>query len=997
MKHSSYLRLLAAAIPLLLGVAFRHSVVASPRTEPSARPGAAGRAEQSSTKQAPQPARGGQEIVAVVDGIPITKLEWDRLADPYFAEIEARAGRKLTDDEQGLLRRNVLQELVRERLWVADAKRRGFTTTEAELDARLQRNVYFKTNGKFDPVKFREFKFSPASNYRELLGQIQNAVLLDKYVAWMKTRYAVPESELRKEFMKRTAQASIRFLWLTPDAVSLGLQATAEQIRAYYDGHPDEFKSPEEARITYVRVPIVTTGLTSDTLRAIAHAQAAGSARALLASLKSGKPADAAAKKFGGVKDSGLFRVGEPILGLGRSDALTDAIRAARPKQWLPEPIAVGPHYVVARLEEHREPAPRPFREVVALAKRRADGLLRDAELDSLGRLDYAARPDRYRVELLHASIIARATDSFSESRPVSDRDVAKTLERIRKSSGMPDTARAWSDSVLKTLPDLVRKENQLNLAFKTMAAAAARLERGDRAEEVARRFDATLDQATIYEGQPPERPSLVEGGLLDSLYKKSPGTVAGPRVLRDSVFVVRVTDVDAKFLPTYEAVRGIARSEVELRRRAETEKDARAYFESHRDRYETPQRWVFDYVVFRKSKPDSAPIPQDSIRTYYDRHPLEFTVPARAHARHILVAYRPGDGPGARGTARKKALDLLKRVKDGEDFAAIAKENSDDRGSAANGGDLGEITRGEVVKEFGDALFALKPGQTSEVIESKYGFHIIRLEGMTPQRLRTLEECRAEIHGVLGESVSDSLARTQAAAFSAAASRPEARFEDLAKPYGGASTSGPLARLEPVPGLGQLPTMESDIGSLPEGGISRPIAVQPGYLVARLTRSVAPHPAAFTEVKEAVNRDMQIERRRMLADSIDAALARGLQARKDLETLALPLGGLKISRFFPRHGPIPDLARDSLLTRDSTLYDEIFSSRPGSVLKRRPGSLGTLYAVVDSLIAASPTQYAEHRNELKQELFEQRSAAWTDRLRARGKIQLYRKDLKLE
>jgi hypothetical protein len=190
---------------------------------------------------------------------------------------------------------------------------------------------------------------------------------------------------------------------------------------------------------------------------------------------------------------------------------------------------------------------------------------------------------------------------------------------------------------------------------------------------------------------------------------------------------------------------------------------------------------------------------------------------------------------------------------------------------------------------------------------------------------------------------------------------------------------------------------MESDIGSLPEGGVSRPIAVQTGYLVARLTRSVAPHPAPFGDVKEGVIRDMQTERKRVLADSVDAALAQGLKAGKDLETLALPLGGLRTSRLFPRHGPIPDLARDSLLTKDSTLYEEIFSSHPGRVLKRRPGSLGPLYAVVDSVLAASPQQYAEHRSELKQELFDQRSAAWTDRLRARGKIQVYRKDLKLD
>src|SRR5206468_5123755 len=148
-----------------------------------------------------------------------------------------------------------------------------------------------------------------------------------------------------------------------------------------------------------------------------------------------------------------------------------------------------------------------------------------------------------------------------------------------------------------------------------------------------------------------------------------------------------------------------------------------------------------------------------------YEPHKPEFIVPARARVRHVLIGFRPGSGPGARSAARVKALDVLRRAKAGEDFETLAKEGSDDRGSAAKGGDLGEITRGEVVKEFGDALFALKPGQTSEVVETKFGFHIIRLETITPQRLRTLEECRAEIHGVLGESVSDSLARSQATA----------------------------------------------------------------------------------------------------------------------------------------------------------------------------------------------------------------------------------------
>jgi peptidyl-prolyl cis-trans isomerase D len=973
---------LLAALLLLAGLSHPHAVRAA-APQPLAAPPALARPEN--------------EILAVVDSIPVTRLQWDRLAGPYFQEVEARAGRPITEDEQRLLRKNVLEELIRERLWVADSKRRGFVATDAEVDARLQRNVYFKTNGKFDPEKFRQFKLSPESNYHEILSQVRDAVLLDKYVAWMRARYAVPEAQLRKEFQSRTAQASLRYLWLTPDAISLESQATAEQIRAYYDGHPDDFRSPEEARLSYVRVPVESFPGAPDSVHTAAQVKALLGAKAVIAALRAGQSPEKVSQEYGGLMDTGPFHVGDPIRGLGRSEALMDAVRSARLKQWLPEPIRVGPYFLVVRLEEHRQPAPRSFQDAVPIAKHHADALIRDAEIDSLARQDYASRPERYRVAKLDAEILARATDSFSDPRPVSERDVQRTLERIRKKAGLPDTARAWADSLVKTLPDLVRKERQLDAAFRTMAEALERIRHGERPEEVARRYGATLEQVSIYQGQPPTTPSLLEGALLDSLYKTSAGSVAGPRVLRDSVFVARVTDLNDRFEPPFAAIRPMAHAEVAERRRQEVERAAQGYFEAHRDRYRSPQRWIFDYVVFHKMKPDSVPVPEDSIRVYYEQHPLEFTVPARARVRHILVSFRPGDGAGARTAARQRALEALKRAKAGEDFAALAKEYSDDRASAAQGGDLGEVTRGQVVKEFADAAFALKPGELSPLVETQFGFHVIRLDGMTPSRVRPLEDCRAEIHSVLGESRVDSLARSQAVRFAESASRPDARFEELAKAHGGAQSSGPVGLHEPVPAIGAIPDMEKAIGSLPPGGVSQPIPIEGGFLVARLARSVEPRPATFAEVKDQAVQDMQTERRRAVADSVALVLGAELKEGKDLETLALPLGGLRRSRNFPRTGPVPDLARDSLLARDSTLYDEIFRSHPGTTLKPHAGSMGMLFAVVDSVTTLSPAQYAEHKEELRQELFEQRTAAWTERLRSHAKIEIRSKELKVE
>ncbi|HZE20304.1 MAG TPA: peptidyl-prolyl cis-trans isomerase [Candidatus Angelobacter sp.] len=932
-------------------------------------------------------ARDDQEVLARVDGIPITRFQWDRLAVPYFEEVKARAGRPLSKDEEELLRKNVLDELVRERLWVADARRRGFTVSEAELDARLQRNDYFKTNGAFDPAKFRSYKLAPESNYRDIQDQVRNAVLLDKYVAWMRTRYRVTEPELRKEFQSRTAQAVIRYLWLTPDQVSLEPQSSASQIQAYYEGHKDAFQTPEEARISYIRIGVEHAPGASDSVHAAAEAQAVLGTNAVLAGLRAGQPAEKLAKEYGGVRDTGIFRVGDPIRGLGRSDALIAATRSGVLKRWLPEPVRIGPYYLILRVEEHRDPTVRPFRDAVPLVKRRADMELRDAETDSLARRDVEARPEHYRVAQIQAVLLARSVASFQDPRPVSDKDVARTLERLRRTTNVPD-------SLMKTLPELVRKERQLDMAYRTMGEALGRLRRGEKPEEIARRAGAVLESVTLYQGQPPREASLLEGALLDSLYKTSTGAVAGPRLSRDSVFVARVTDRNDRYQPPFEAVRLTARSEVGLKQRRDQEAEAERWFATQHDRYRTPRRWALDYVLFAKMKPEQAPVPEDSIRAYYEANPLEFTEPARAHARHILVSLPPGDAP-ARAAARAKAQEALRRAKAGEDFGSLAKELSDDRGSAAQGGDLGEITRGQVVKEFGDAVFALKPGELSGIVETQFGFHVIRLESLKPQRLRPLDDCRAEIRGVLGAAIADSLNQSAAAAFADAAAQGHA-FEDLAKAHGGVKHVNPVGVREPVEGLGVLPDMEKSIGSLAEGQVSRPIPVEAGLLVARVTRALAPRAATFGEVKEQALEDWRTERQRGIADSTAAALARELRAGKDLESLTLPLGGLRRSRSFPRRGPVPDLARDSVLARDSTFYDEIFAGKPGAVLKPRRGAMGMIFAVVDSVTALNKSQYQEHRAELREEIFEQRSAAWTEKLRARARIEILSRDLKL-
>lgn len=131
--------------------------------------------------------------------------------------------------------------------------------------------------------------------------------------------------------------------------------------------------------------------------------------------------------------------------------------------------------------------------------------------------------------------------------------------------------------------------------------------------------------------------------------------------------------------------------------------------------------------VLVKAAKPSQA-----EIDAYVKAHPEE-----QVHARHILIATKSAETPTEPGgsggldkpAARAKAEEVLKRVKAGENFENLAKEYSDD-GSKQNGGDLGWFGKGRMVPEFENAAFALQPGQTSEIVESQFGFHIIKAEG---------------------------------------------------------------------------------------------------------------------------------------------------------------------------------------------------------------------------------------------------------------------------
>ena len=125
--------------------------------------------------------------------------------------------------------------------------------------------------------------------------------------------------------------------------------------------------------------------------------------------------------------------------------------------------------------------------------------------------------------------------------------------------------------------------------------------------------------------------------------------------------------------------------------------------------------------------------VPDKELRAYYDSHPNSFRQPEQVKASHILIKAEPEAKEEQKALARKKLKGVQKRVEKGEDFAALAKEYSEGP-SGAKGGDLGYFGRGQMVKPFEEVVFALKPGAVSDIVETSFGYHLIKCVDKKPE-----------------------------------------------------------------------------------------------------------------------------------------------------------------------------------------------------------------------------------------------------------------------
>ena len=402
------------------------------------------------------------------------------------------------------------------------------------------------------------------------------------------------------------------------------------------------------------------------------------------------------------------------------------------------------------------------------------------------------------------------------------------------------------------------------------------------------------------------------------------------------------------------------------------TDEELKAFYERNKAQYNNsiPEKRQIRYVVIDNAKVAAATTVSDQdLQSYYDQHRDEFRVPEQVKVSHILIKTplpAPGQKEDEKGIAeaRAKAEDVLKQVKAGGDFAKLAEKYSDDPGSAKSGGELGWIGRGRTVPEFEKTAFSLGKGQTSDLVKSSYGFHIIRVEDKQEAHLKTLAEVKSEIE----EKVKQQKA-AQATEAAASALLSLARNDGLDKAAAAKGdapvTTDFFSRTDNLPGLGASPQFMDAVFSETDKAPPDQVQIPQGYVVFQLLAIKPPATPTFEEIRSKVENEFRNERGAALLQQKIQELSDRAKADHDLKKAAKELGAtVKTSDLVAPDGQVPDIGSMSGASA-------LFALKPGDI--SAPITAGTNGIVAQLLEKQAPTEeeFAAKKDAIRQSLVE--------------------------
>jgi peptidyl-prolyl cis-trans isomerase D len=313
------------------------------------------------------------------------------------------------------------------------------------------------------------------------------------------------------------------------------------------------------------------------------------------------------------------------------------------------------------------------------------------------------------------------------------------------------------------------------------------------------------------------------------------------------------------------------------------TDDELAAYYAAHTDRYVAPQEARIAYLTLRPAdfaeevKPSA-----EELTAEYESHLEDFERPETVRARHILFRVAASADEATVAAAEARAQAVYERAVAGEDFAALAREYSEDT-TASVGGELGEFHRGQMVPAFEDAAFGAEPGTVVGPVRTSFGFHVIKVEAHDPGGLQPQESVAGELRRRVVERQAKTIALARASAL-------QGQLADGVDPAQVAADAGLVwqeagpftAANAPLP----KPLVEA-LFETSQGQVGRPVEADDLFYVFRAVERIPARTKALDEARDEVESDLRKEKAQALATKTADEWCAALDAGGDLATLA--------------------------------------------------------------------------------------------------------------
>ncbi|MGD0294448.1 MAG: peptidylprolyl isomerase [Terracidiphilus sp.] len=400
---------------------------------------------------------------------------------------------------------------------------------------------------------------------------------------------------------------------------------------------------------------------------------------------------------------------------------------------------------------------------------------------------------------------------------------------------------------------------------------------------------------------------------------------------------------------------------------------DLEAFFKKNVARYATavPEQRKITYFAFTPNElPGGVPQPsQQEIQQYFKARLSEYTVPEQARSRHILIKVAPGADAKTDAAAKAKAEDLLKQIKNGANFADLARKYSGDADSKDKGGEIGFINRSaSMPPEFLNAIFTLKINDT-QIVKTQHDYDIVQVEERQPAHPQQLDEVRSTIQATLIRQKADVAEENYARKLTSEAGKNG--LEKTAAAHHLEVVTTPLVGVQDV--ISALPNSTDILGKAfqsKQGDPPQFAATGEGYAVFQVTAVAPAHAPAFADWKKYVLKDYQDEQLPILLNQKTRELAEKAKSLNDLAKAAREMGAaVKTSDLVGLAGQVPDLGQ---VAQEAP---QLFDLKPGEL--SGPINAGRTGVVAKLVDRQEPTadEIAQNFDQTRDQILNQRRA----------------------